>query len=372
MNITQQTLMSALEKVIFPDKNENIVALQMVRDISITDHIVSFSLVLPTLNNPFKKSMEKSAIAAVKSLSNNDIEVAVKFITEASEGRTDDKKILSGVKNIIAIASGKGGVGKSTVAVNLAVAMAKQGYKVGLLDADVYGPSVPKMFGNEGAQPYAEKRGKKDFIIPVEKYDVKLLSMGYFVKPEQAMIWRGAMATSALNQFLNDGDWGELDFLLIDLPPGTGDIHLTLVQTIPVTGAIIVSTPQQVALADVLKGISMFRNDKINVPILGLIENMAWFTPAELPQNKYYIFGKDGCRQLAEDNNIALLGQIPLVQSICEGGDSGNPAATDENSITGLAFNELAATVIEKIEARNKTLAPTKVVEITNHDGCSS
>ncbi|MCG8375511.1 MAG: Mrp/NBP35 family ATP-binding protein, partial [Chlorobiales bacterium] len=257
-----------------------------------------------------------------------------------------------------------GGVGKSTVTSNLAVALAKAGYSVGLLDADIFGPSVPIMFQTEDAKPVLEKIDGKDKIIPVEKYGVKMLSIGYFVNPDDALIWRGAMATNAIRQLINDGNWGELDYLLIDLPPGTSDIHLTIVQTISITGAVIVSTPQNVALADAVKGVSMFQSKNIQVPVLGLVENMAWFTPAELPDNKYYIFGKDGGSKLANKMGIPLLGQIPLVQSIREGGDSGEPAALNEGSVTGLAFAELAQKVVERVEIRNATMPETKIVEM--------
>jgi ATP-binding protein involved in chromosome partitioning len=272
---------------------------------------------------------------------------------------------LPGVENVVAVASGKGGVGKSTVTSNLAVALAQKGYRVGLLDADIFGPSVPKMFATEDARPVLEKIDGKDCIIPVEKYGVKLLSIGYFVNPDDALVWRGAMATNALKQLIGDGKWGDLDYLLIDLPPGTSDIHLTLVQTIPLTGAVVVSTPQEVALADARKGISMFTGEKINVPVLGLVENMSWFTPAELPENKYYIFGKDGCKMLAEKMGLPLLGQIPIVQSIREGGDDGVPPALNTETITGMAFASLADNVVEAVENRKKNLPPTHVVEVT-------
>ena len=264
----------------------------------------------------------------------------------------------------IVIASGKGGVGKSTVAANLAVALAKEGYKVGLLDADIFGPSMPKMFQVEDARPYAETIDGRDLIIPIEKYGLKLLSIGFFVDPEQATLWRGGMASNALKQLIADANWGDLDYFLIDLPPGTSDIHLTIVQNLAVTGAVVVSTPQEVALADARKGINMFTNEKVNVPILGLVENMAWFTPAELPENRYYIFGREGAKRLAEEMNVPLLGQIPIVQSICEGGDNGTPVALNENSITGQAFMQLAVNVIEQTNLRNDTLAPTQIVDI--------
>lgn len=274
-------------------------------------------------------------------------------------------QMLPKVKNIIAVASGKGGVGKSTVCTNLAIALAQKGYKVGLLDADIFGPSIPKMLSTEGERPVSQKKGGRDLIAPIVKYGVKMLSIGFFVNKEDAVVWRGAMASNALKQLISDADWGELDYFLIDFPPGTSDIHLTLVQTLAISGAIIVSTPQEVALADAIKGISMFQADKVNVPILGLVENMAWFTPAELPENKYYIFGKDGCKKLAEEKGYALLGQIPLVQSIREGGDEGKPVALNTDSITGMAFDNLADNVVEAVDKRNKDLPPTNIVQIT-------
>ena len=280
----------------------------------------------------------------------------------ASKPRPEVEKLLPGVKNIIAVSSGKGGVGKSTVSANLAIALARLGYSVGLLDCDIFGPSMPKMFQLEDAKPYAVRVDGRDLIEPVEKYGVKLLSIGFFVKPETATLWRGGMATSALRQLIADADWGELDYFILDTPPGTSDIHLTLLQTLAITGAIIVSTPQQVALADARKGIDMYQNEKVNVPILGLVENMAWFTPAELPQNRYYIFGREGCKQLADSMKLPLLAQIPLVQSICESGDQGAPVATNADSITGLSFLNLAQAVVTVVNRRNKELPKTKIV----------
>jgi ATP-binding protein involved in chromosome partitioning len=272
--------------------------------------------------------------------------------------------MLPQVKNVIAVSSGKGGVGKSTVSANLAVALAKLGYKVGLLDADIFGPSMPKMFQVEDARPYAELIDGRDLIVPIEKYGIKMLSIGFFVDPDQPTLWRGGMASNALKQLIGDANWGDLDYFILDTPPGTSDIHLTLVQTLAITGAVIVSTPQQVALADARKGINMYTNDKVNVPILGLVENMSWFTPAELPENKYYLFGKEGAKQLAEQMNVPLLGQIPIVQSICENGDKGTPAALDENSITGQAFLALAENVVKQTEIRNASQEATRIVEL--------
>jgi ATP-binding protein involved in chromosome partitioning len=274
--------------------------------------------------------------------------------------------LLPNVKNTIAITSGKGGVGKSTVAVNLAIALVQLGYRVGLLDADIFGPSIPKMFDEEEARPVLERVGKKDLIIPVEKYGIKILSIGFFVNKADALVWRGTMASNALKQLIAEAHWGDLDYFLIDLPPGTSDIHLTLVQTLAVTGVIVVTTPQEVALADALKGINMFTGEKINVPVLGLVENMSWFTPAELPGNKYYLFGKEGGKRLAEELRIPLLGQIPIVQSICEGGDTGTPVALNENDITGLAFRELAQRTVEQVSFRNENLAASQRVAVTN------
>ena len=295
----------------------------------------------------------------------------IKYVFYQDIFRKSDNKVVvkSTVETVCVVngrlsASGKGGVGKSTVSANLAVALAKLGYKVGLLDADIFGPSMPKMFQVEDARPYAERIDGRDMIIPVEKYEVKLLSIGFFVDPDQATLWRGGMASNALKQLIADAAWGELDYFLIDLPPGTSDIHLTVVQTLAMTGAIVVSTPQAVALADARKGINMFTNDKVNVPILGLVENMAWFTPVELPENKYYIFGKEGAKKLAEEMNVPLLGQIPIVQSICEGGDNGTPVALDEDSVTGRAFLSLAASVVRQVDRRNVEMAPTQIVEM--------
>lgn len=365
MKYNLEQVLEVLSKINDPESGKDIVSLKMVQALSIEREKISFSLVSPS-KSPFVNSIKKACIKSLNaSISENliieiDTSGAKRVI---SAGRTDKEEVLPGVKNIIAIASGKGGVGKSTVSVNLAVALANTGAKVGLLDADVYGPSQPKMMGLEDAKPEIKKVNGKDIIYPVEKFGVKMLSIGFFVKPEQALIWRGAMATSALNQFIKDTDWGDLDYLLIDLPPGTGDIHLTLVQAVPVTGAVIVSTPQQVAIADAIKGISMFKANKIEVPILGLIENMAWFTPAELPENKYYIFGKDGMKILAEESGIPLLGQIPIVQSICEAGDSGVPPASGDGVISD-AFKNLAENLANNIEQRNIKLTPTKKVEI--------
>ncbi len=364
MTLYPKLILDALATVRYPGTGKNLVEAEMVADnLCIDGMAVSFSLIFEKPTDPFMKSMLKAAETAIHTYVSPDVQVTI--TTESKQAaRPEVGKLLPQVKNIIGISSGKGGVGKSTVSANLAVALAKLGYKVGLLDADIFGPSMPKMFQVEDARPYAEKIDGRDLIIPVEKYGVKLLSIGFFVDPDQATLWRGGMASNALKQLIGDADWGDLDYFLIDLPPGTSDIHLTVVQTLAMTGAIVVSTPQAVALADARKGINMFTNDKVNVPILGLVENMAWFTPAELPENKYYIFGKEGAKKLAEEMNVPLLGQIPIVQSICEGGDNGTPVALDEDTVTGRAFLSLAASVVRQVDRRNVEMAPTKIVEM--------
>jgi ATP-binding protein involved in chromosome partitioning len=316
-------------------------------------------------NDPFIKSIIKAAETAILTYVDENIDIRGNIQVKTKQTpKSESADLLPGVKNIIAITSGKGGVGKSTVSANLAVALAQSGYKTGLLDADIFGPSIPKMFDIEEERPDMKKIGKRELIMPVEKYGVKILSIGFFVQKEDALLWRGTMASNALKQLIADANWGELDYFLIDLPPGTSDIHLTIVQTLALTGAIIVTTPQEVALADARKGISMFTSDKVNVPVLGLIENMAWFTPAELPEKKYYIFGKEGGKKLAESLQIPLLGQIPIVQRICEGGDEGKPVVLNESSITALAFNDLAEKLVEQTDYRNKNLAASKCVKV--------
>ena len=366
MTLYPKLIMDALAKVRYPGTGKDLVTMGMVEDnIRIDGNKVSFSLLFEKPNDPFIKSVVKAAETAILTYVGEEVDSKGNITVDAKQAaRPEPDKLLPEVKNIIAVSSGKGGVGKSTVAANLAVALALQGHKVGLLDADIFGPSMPKMFQVEDARPYAEKIDGRDLIIPVEKYGVKLLSIGFFVDPDQATLWRGGMASNALKQLIGDADWGDLDYFLIDLPPGTSDIHLTVVQTLAMTGAIVVSTPQAVALADARKGINMFTNDKVNVPILGLVENMAWFTPAELPENKYYIFGKEGAKKLAEEMNVPLLGQIPIVQSICEGGDNGTPVALDEDTVTGRAFLSLAASVVRQVARRNIEMAPTKIVEM--------
>lgn len=349
-----QLVIDALRTVIHPEKDKDIVSLEMVEDdIRIDGNRVSFSLIFDRPNDPMVATIKKKATEAIKRHLGEECEIEGNIFVKIRQRKQQaEEPILPGVKHVVAVASGKGGVGKSTVTANLAVALAKAGYKVGLLDADIYGPSVPLMFDTVDARPVLSPNSTetKTLIEPIEKYGVKMLSIGYFVDPDSAVVWRGAMATNALKQLLTEADWGELDYLLIDTPPGTSDIHITLVGAVNLTGAVIVSTPQNVALADAVKGINMFQNPKVNVPILGIVENMAWFTPAELPQNKYYIFGKDGAKALADKMGVALLGQIPIVQGICENGDKGTPAALDETSITGQAFAELAQHVVESIE----------------------
>ena len=364
MTLYPKLILDALATVRYPGTGKNLVEAEMVADnLRIDGMSVSFSLIFEKPTDPFMKSMLKAAETAIHTYVSPDVQVTI--ATESKQAaRPEVGKLLPQVKNIIGISSGKGGVGKSTVSANLAGALAKLGYKVGLLDADIFGPSMPKMFQVEDARPYAERVDGRDMIIPVEKYGVKLLSIGFFVDPDQATLWRGGMASNALKQLIGDAVWGDLDYFLIDLPPGTSDIHLTVVQTLAMTGAIVVSTPQAVALADARKGINMFTNEKVNVPILGLVENMAWFTPAELPENKYYLFGKEGVKKLAEEMHVPLLGQIPIVQSICESGDNGTPVALDENTVTGRAFLSLAASVVRQVDRRNVEMAPTQIVEM--------
>lgn len=367
MTLYPKLITDALTKVRYPGSGKNLVEAGMIEDdIRIEGNKVSFSIVFEKPNDPFVKSVVKAAETAILTYVGAEVEIKGNIKVKSKQlERPEPERLLPQVKNIIAVSSGKGGVGKSTVAANLAVALANQGYKVGLLDADIFGPSVPKMFGLEDARPMVESIGGRDLIVPEEKYGVKTLSIGFFVNKESAIVWRGGMASNALKQLITDAVWGELDYFLIDLPPGTSDIHLTMVQTLAITGAIVVSTPQDVALADARKGVDMFTNDKVNVPVLGLVENMAWFTPAELPQNRYYIFGKEGGKRLAEELHIPLLGQIPIVQSICEGGDSGKPVALDENSVTGQAFAELASKVVKAVEERNEKFSPTERVHVS-------
>ena len=364
MALYPKLIHDALATVRYPGNGKNLIEAEMVADnLRIEGMKVSFSLIFEKPTDPFMKSVIKAAETAIHTYVSPEVEVTI--ATESRQApRPEVGKLLPQVKNVIAVSSGKGGVGKSTVAANLAIALAKLGHRVGLLDADIFGPSVPKMFHVEEARPYAERVDGRDLIVPIEKYGVKLLSIGFFVDPGTATLWRGGMASNALKQLVGDAHWGELDYLVLDTPPGTSDIHLTLLQTLAITGAVIVSTPQQVALADARKGVDMYLNEKVNVPILGLVENMAWFTPAELPENRYYIFGKEGCKRLAEELNVPLLGQIPLVQSICESGDQGTPVALDSATITGSAFMQLAAAVVRQVDKRNIEKEPTHIVQV--------
>ena len=366
MALYPKLILDALAQVRYPGTGKNLVEMNMVEDdMRIEGTKVSFSLIFEKPNDPFIKSVVKAAEATIEAFVGEPIDIKGNITAKAKQApRPEPEKQLTQVKNIIAVSSGKGGVGKSTVSANLAVALAKLGYKVGLLDADVFGPSMPKMFGVEDARPYLEAIDGRELIIPAENYGVKLLSVGFFVDPKSATVWRGSLAGNALKQLIGDANWGELDYFLIDMPPGTSDIHLTIIQTLALTGAVVVSTPQEVALADARKGIDMFMNEKVNVPVLGLVENMAWFTPAELPENKYYLFGKEGTKNLAEEMNLPLLAQIPIVQSICDGGDNGAPVALNEDSITGQAFMELANEVVKQTEIRNATMPESKRVDV--------
>lgn len=361
--ISKEKVLKALATVEEPDLKKDLVTLNMIKDVEVGENEVAFTVVLTTPACPLKELIRSNCEAAIKRELGDQVKVTVNLTASVTSTRSGDTPLLQGVKNIIAVASGKGGVGKSTVTSNLAVALAQSGAKVGLIDADISGPSVPTMFGCEYEKPKVMQEDGKTLILPIEKYGVKLISIGFLTPADGAVVWRGPMASSALRQFITDCVWGELDYLLIDLPPGTSDIHLTLVQTLPVTGAVIVTTPQKVALADAQKGLSMFAQPQINVPIIGVVENMAYFSPAELPGNRYYIFGKDGGRVLAERNEVDFLGQIPIVQSIREGGDSGSPVVM-KDEVTSSAFMELAETVAQKIAIRNATKQRTKAVEI--------
>jgi ATP-binding protein involved in chromosome partitioning len=362
MRYSPADILKALSTVEDPDLHRDLVTLNMIKDLVVTAEKISFTVVLTTPACPLKEKIRKDCEDAVRLVTGADVLLVINMTSSVTTLR-DNAPLLPKVKNIIAIASGKGGVGKSTVTSNLAVALARAGAKVGLIDADIYGPSIPTMFNCEHEQPLVKQVNGRNIIIPIEQYGVKLISIGFLTPPDSAVVWRGPMASSALKQFFSDAEWGELDYLLIDLPPGTSDIHLTLVQTVPVTGAVIVTTPQKVALADANKGLAMFRQPQINVPVLGIIENMAYFTPEELPSNKYYIFGKDGGKTLADKYNVPLLGQIPLVQGIRESGDIGLPAALKDGPIA-VAFQELAETLARKIAIRNANFTQTQKVEL--------
>jgi ATP-binding protein involved in chromosome partitioning len=361
MTFSQSDILKALSTVNDPDLKRDLVSLGMIKDVKTSPSQVSFTVVLTTPACPLKEKIRMDCEEAIRRVVGRDVRIDINMTSSVTTLR-DNAQLLPGVKNIIAIASGKGGVGKSTVTSNLAVALAKAGAKVGLIDADIYGPSIPVMFNCEHEQPLVKQQNGKNVIIPIEQYGVKLMSIGFLAPPDSAVVWRGPMASSALKQFFSDTDWGNLDYLFIDLPPGTSDIHLTMVQTVPVTGAIIVTTPQKVALADANKGLAMFKQPQINVPVLGVVENMAYFTPEELPENKYYIFGKDGGKNLSEKHNVPLLGQIPLVQGIRESGDSGLPAVLKEGTASE-AFQQLAEAVARQVAIRNANVAKTERVE---------
>lgn len=362
--MTNEDILKALSNVQEPDLGKDLVTLNMVKDIVIRGNDVSFTVILTTPACPLKEQIKNACINAVKLLVNKEAVVAVNFTSNTTSNRADNKNILSGVKNIIAVVSGKGGVGKSTVSANLALALSVGGAKVGLMDADIYGPSQHIMFGLRGERPMMKEKGDKGLIVPIEKFGIKVMSIGLLIDEKQAVVWRGPMVSSAIRQFVSDVDWGELDYLVIDMPPGTGDIHLTIVQTVPVTGVIVVTTPQTIALADAKKGVAMFSQAQMKVPIIGLVENMSYFTPAELPDNKYYIFGKDGGKNLAEEFDIPFLGQIPLVQSIREGGDAGVPMMAGEDDITKKAFEEFAGNAARGIAMRNANMKATEIQQV--------
>lgn len=362
--LTEQTVLAALANVEEPDLKRDIISLGMVKDVVLGVDSVRFTVVLTTPACPLKELIRQRCEDAIHTHIGPEVAVQVDMTANVTSTR-NDAPLLPGVKNIIAVASGKGGVGKSTVTANLAIALHKSGAKVGIIDADIYGPSIPVMFGAEEMQPQIVQIDGQNRLQPIRQFGIKLMSIGFLVPPDQAMLWRGPVASRALQQFFSDTEWGELDYLLIDLPPGTGDIHLSLVQTVPVTGAIIVTTPQKVAIADAIKGLAMFRQPQINVPVLGIVENMAWFTPAELPGNKYYIFGSGGAAQLAEKFDVPVLGQVPLVQSVREAGDEGKPALVSDEGLATEAFREAAEALARRVAIRNATQDQTKRVEFT-------
>lgn len=362
--MTQEDILKALSNVQEPDLGKDLVTLNMVRDIAIDGNNVSFTVVLTTPACPLKDMIQNACINAVKLLVNKEAAVTVNFTSSTTTLRADKNTVLPDVKNIIAVVSGKGGVGKSTVAANLALSLAQGGARVGLMDADIYGPSVPIMFGVRGERPMMMEVEGKGMIVPLERYDIKLMSIGLLVDEKNAVVWRGPMASSAIKQFVTEVYWGELDYLIIDMPPGTGDIHLTLMQAVPVTGVVVVTTPQDVALADAKKGIAMFSQAQLNVSIIGLVENMSYFTPAEMPDKKYYIFGKEGGKRLADEYDLPFLGQIPLVQSIREGGDKGMPIVMSDDEITKKAFYDFAGNVARSASMRNAHMRPQEIAEV--------
>jgi ATP-binding protein involved in chromosome partitioning len=362
--MTQEDVLKALSNVQEPDLGKDLVTLNMVKDITVEGNYVSFTVVLTTPACPLKEQIKNACINAVKLLVNKEAVVNVNFTSNTTTVRADKASVLPGVRNVIAVVSGKGGVGKSTVAANLALALSQGGASVGLLDADIYGPSVPIMFGVRGERPMMTEVAGRGVIVPLERYGIKLLSIGLLVDEKNAVVWRGPMASNAIRQFITDVQWGELDYLVIDMPPGTGDIHLTLMQTAPVTGVVVVTTPQDVALADAKKGIAMFGQAQMNVPIIGLVENMSYFVPAELPDNRYYIFGKEGGKRLADEYDLPFLGQIPLVQSIREGGDIGVPAMMGDEAISRKAFADFAGVVARSVSMRNAQMRSQEVAEV--------
>ena len=373
MKLDRKEILKALEAITIAGEGKNMVESGAVKNVLIFGEEVTVDLLISTPAMHIKKRAEDDIKKLIHEKFSADALVKVNIKVEAKENPNEIKgKAIPGIKNIIAIASGKGGVGKSTTTANLAVTLAKMGFSVGVLDADIYGPSMPIMFDVENEKPISIEVNGKSKMKPIESYEVKLLSIGFFTSPSQAVIWRGPMASKALNQMIFDADWGELDFMLIDLPPGTGDIHLSIMQSLPITGAVVVSTPQAVALADAKKGVSMFLSDAINVPVLGIIENMAYFTPEELPNNKYYIFGKEGAKNLAEDLQVPFLGEIPIVQSIREAGDYGRPAALQTGSVIESVFEEITRNVVQETVKRNENLAPTEAIKITTMAGCSA
>ena len=372
MKLDKKEILKALETISVSGEGKNMVESGAVQNIMTFGDEVVVDLLLTTPALHIKKRAEVDVMKAIHEHVYQKAKVKVNVKVQAPEKQEIKGKAIPGIKNIIAVASGKGGVGKSTVTANLAVSLAKMGFKVGLLDADIYGPSMPMMFDVQTEKPLSVNVDGKSKMKPIENYGVKMLSIGFFTKPNQAVIWRGPMAAKALNQMIFDAAWGELDFLLIDLPPGTGDIHLSIMQSMPITGAVVVSTPQNVALADAKKGVAMFQQETINVPVLGIVENMAYFTPEELPENKYYIFGKEGAKMLAEDLEVPFLGQIPLVQSIREAGDIGHPAALQKGTPLSEAFDKLTQNVVQETVNRNTSLPPTEAIKITTMAGCSA
>jgi ATP-binding protein involved in chromosome partitioning len=373
MKLDRKDILKALETITIAGEGKNMVESGAIANVVTFGDEVIVDLVLHTPAMHIKKRAEDDIKKTILELVSPDAKIKVNIKVEAAENPNQIKgKSIPGIKNIIAVASGKGGVGKSTVTANLAVTLAKMGFAVGVLDADIYGPSMPIMFDVENEKPLSVEVNGMSKMKPVESYGIKILSIGFFTSPSQAVIWRGPMASKALNQMIFDANWGELDFMLIDLPPGTGDIHLSIMQSLPVTGAVVVSTPQAVALADAKKGVAMFMSEAINVPVLGIIENMAYFTPEELPNNKYYIFGKEGAKDLAQDLGVAFLGEVPIVQSIREAGDFGRPAALQAGSIIENVFDDITRNVVNEVVNRNENLEPTEVIKITTMAGCSS